>query len=156
MMTDHLVILRPKWLLNILDGSKRVEFRAGRSRRAPYGKVTAGDRLWLKASGGNVWGVAYAQKTSSGGPLHSFELAVLLMDSDVRSTIDDEWAERVMTSRYVTVVRVDRVERLTTTIDVSDIRGTRQDAWQVLDREDANLIWTRYYHALVAAEEAVA
>lgn len=155
-MTDHLVILRPKWLLNILDGSKRVEFRAGRDRRAPHGKVTAGDRLWLKASGGNVWGVAYVETVYTGGPLHSFDLALMMLDSDVRATIDDEWAQKVMTAKYVTAVRVDRVERLTTTIDVSDIRGKRQDAWQVLDPEDANLLWTRYYHAIVADEGAAA
>lgn len=125
-MTDHLVILQSKWLTNLTTGAKTVEFRASNRRIAPYERVTPGDRLWLKASGGPVVAVAYADAVRDSGSLTRDELANIVGD----------------------------VELLPQPIDVSDIRGRRQDAWQVLDTEDANAIFERYVWAIQALEEA--
>lgn len=152
-MTDHLVILQSKWLSNLVSGDKTVEFRASNRRIAPYERVTPGDRLWLKASGGPVVAVAYADAVCDSGPLTRDELANIVGDLEATS-LDATWAARLMTSRYVTCVSTRGVELLPQPIDVSDIRGRRQDAWQVLDTEDANAIFERYVWAIQALEEA--
>lgn len=152
-MTDHIVILHKRWLTNVFNGTKRTEFRAGRDRRAPHaGKVQFGDRLWLKAPGGPLVGIAYAENVYSGGPMSETALALALGDL-AHTTLNNVWFDKVMTARYVTAVDLRTVERLTAPIEVSDIRGRRQDGWQVLDDEDANTIFERYYDNLLMGEE---
>lgn len=155
-MTDHLVILRKKWLNRILDGVKPVEFRAGHDRRAPWGRVAAGDRLWLKESGGPVRGVAYAGVSLCTDGHRAIWAAQAACGVRWATSIDLAWAERLATARYATLVPLERVERLAKPLDASDIRGRRQDAWQVLDGEDAGLLWDRYFDVLTTRDEAVA
>jgi ASC-1-like (ASCH) protein len=56
----HLVILKKPYLNLILSGQKTIELRLTRARRVPGPRATAGDRLFLKASGGPVCAVATA------------------------------------------------------------------------------------------------
>ncbi|MCL6646947.1 MAG: ASCH domain-containing protein [Chloroflexi bacterium] len=59
-MADHLAILAPEPLAEILGGRKTVESRLARDRRPPWGRVAPGDRIWLKRAGGPVMAVARA------------------------------------------------------------------------------------------------
>jgi ASC-1-like (ASCH) protein len=54
----HLVILKRPYLEAILAGRKRVESRFAKARRAPFGRVLAGDKLFLKQSSGAVCATA--------------------------------------------------------------------------------------------------
>ena len=56
-MKYHLAILSPGWIERILDGSKTIESRFTKVRCAPFGKVHAGDVVYLKESGGRVKGM---------------------------------------------------------------------------------------------------
>ena len=56
-MKYHLAILSPGWTELILDGSKTVESRFTKVRCAPFGKVDAGDIVYMKESGGLVKGM---------------------------------------------------------------------------------------------------
>lgn len=53
-MNHHLVILKKPYLDLILSGEKTIESRLTKGKTAAYGRVQAGDRLFLKASGGPV------------------------------------------------------------------------------------------------------
>ena len=55
-MNHHLAILYPVWIELILDGSKTIESRFSKVRCAPFGKVSTGDTVYLKVSGGPVKG----------------------------------------------------------------------------------------------------
>ena len=55
-MQRHLAILAPGWIEPILDGTKTIESRFTKVRCAPYGKVHAGDLVYMKESGGPVKG----------------------------------------------------------------------------------------------------
>jgi len=59
-MTNHLVILKKPYLDAILAGRKTIESRFIKTRHSPFGKVTAGDRLFLKISSGPVCAEATA------------------------------------------------------------------------------------------------
>jgi hypothetical protein len=59
-MNYHLVILKKPYLDLIRSGRKTVELRLTRARRVPGPRAMAGDRLFLKGSGGPVCAVATA------------------------------------------------------------------------------------------------
>ena len=54
----HLVILKKPYLEAILAGTKRIESRFSKTKRAPFGKVSSGDKLFLKESSGLVCAAA--------------------------------------------------------------------------------------------------
>jgi len=53
-MNYHLVILKKPYLDLILTGAKTIESRLTKGKTAAFGRVQAGDTLFLKASGGPV------------------------------------------------------------------------------------------------------
>lgn len=53
----HLAVFVEPYLSFILDGTKTVESRFSITRRAPYGKVSCGDIVLLKKTGGPVCGI---------------------------------------------------------------------------------------------------
>jgi len=57
----HLVILKKPYLDLILDGRKQIELRLTKTRRPSFGRVFAGDRLFLKVSSGPVCAIATAE-----------------------------------------------------------------------------------------------
>jgi ASC-1-like (ASCH) protein len=56
----HLVILKKPYLDLILSGRKMIESRLTKTKTAAFGRVQAGDVLFLKASGGPVCATATA------------------------------------------------------------------------------------------------
>lgn len=57
-MNTHLVILKKAYLDLVLSGEKSIESRLTRAKTAAFGRVQAGDTLFLKASGGPVCATA--------------------------------------------------------------------------------------------------
>lgn len=53
---DHVAIMTPSWKLipKILSGEKSIESRWYQTRRAPWNKVTIGDRVFFKDSGKSI------------------------------------------------------------------------------------------------------
>lgn len=60
MANCHLVILRKPYLDAILQGRKRIESRFTKTRHHGFGRVGAGDKLFLKLSSGPVCATAAA------------------------------------------------------------------------------------------------
>ena len=60
MANYHLVILEKRYVEAILAGRKRIESRFGRTKRGGFGRVSVGDRLFLKEISGPVRAVATA------------------------------------------------------------------------------------------------
>ena len=58
MANYHLVILKKPYLDAILDGHKQIESRFTKTRRPAFGRVLAGDKLFLKVSSGPVCATA--------------------------------------------------------------------------------------------------
>ena len=65
MASSHLVILKKPYLNMILDGRKRIELRLHKTRRPAFGRVWAGDKLFLKVSSGPVCATATAETVKS-------------------------------------------------------------------------------------------
>ena len=60
MANCHLVILKSQYLEAILAGQKQIESRFTKTSCVPFGRVSAGDRLFLKLSSGPVCAAATA------------------------------------------------------------------------------------------------
>jgi ASC-1-like (ASCH) protein len=60
MTNYHLVILKKPYLDAILEGRKKIESRFTRTRHHGFGRVGAGDKLFLKLSSGPVCAMATA------------------------------------------------------------------------------------------------
>ena len=61
-MLLHIAILKNKYLDLILNGGKKLECRLSRIKCPPFHKVTPGDRIHLKESGGLIRGEATVNK----------------------------------------------------------------------------------------------
>ncbi|MEO0512457.1 MAG: ASCH domain-containing protein [Planctomycetota bacterium] len=55
---EHIAILDPLYVALIVDGTKTIEARLLPDRRAPFGRVTAGDTVYLKPTGQAIAAVA--------------------------------------------------------------------------------------------------
>jgi ASC-1-like (ASCH) protein len=61
MKNCHLAILKKPYLDAIIEGRKTIESRLSRTKRPPFGQITAGDKLFLKLASGPVCAVATVQ-----------------------------------------------------------------------------------------------
>lgn len=55
-MAKHLAIFQDWAILDILSGKKQIEGRFSKSRIAPFGKVSPGDRVFMKPPGKPILG----------------------------------------------------------------------------------------------------
>jgi ASC-1-like (ASCH) protein len=137
MVRSHLVILRRAYLNEILAGRKKVESRFTRSRRAPFGRIGVGDRLFLKLSSGPVCARAFAEKVLEFENLSTSRMKQLKRKYNGLILGSEEyWADK-RGSRYGVLVWLDGVRR------IEPVRIDKRDwrAWVVLDdKEDFGLL----------------
>ncbi len=120
----HLGVFVEPYLQAILDGRKTVESRFGRNRHAPFARVSPGDIILLKRSGGPVVGIAVAGRTD----YYALDVETL---SDIRRRFasrlfaedDDFWSARA-DKRFATLIELaDRVGIGTLFVEKRDRRG---------------------------------
>ena len=131
------MILRRPYLDEILAGRKRVESRFTRSRRAPFGCISVGDRLFLKVSSGPVCATASVKKVLEFENLSPGKMKQL--KAKYNSLIlggEDYWADK-RESKYGVLVWLGGIEL------IEPVRIDKRDwrAWVVLDgKEDFGLL----------------
>jgi len=96
MMSSHLVILKKPYLDMILTGRKRIELRLHKTRRPAFGRVRAGDRLFLKVSSGPVCATATAEQVKSFESLTPEKILEIkrLYNHDIGGS-DEYWQDRM-------------------------------------------------------------
>jgi ASC-1-like (ASCH) protein len=65
MANYHLVILKKPYLDMILEGRKWIELRLYKTKHPAFGRVFAGDKLFLKISSGPVSAIAVVEKVKN-------------------------------------------------------------------------------------------
>ena len=126
----HLAILKPGYIRDILAGTKTVESRLTKTMQPPHGKVTAGERLFLKASGGPFMATAVAGRVETFADLTPAEVKRLRKDFGKLIGGDDAYWEMKRNSKYATLIWLDRVEP----IDVGPAyKVAYMKAWYVLN-----------------------
>jgi hypothetical protein len=130
----HLGIFVEPYLSLVLEGRKTIESRFGVQRCAPHGRVSPGDFLLLKASGGPIVGLCQIKET------WFFDLRVTALSS-VRDRFArplcaedaDFWRARSHAT-LATLMRLDNIQ------PISPIAITKRDRRGWVTLRDANLL----------------
>jgi len=127
-MTHHLVILKRPYLEAILAGEKTIELRLTRARRPMCGRVSPGDRLLLKTSGGPVCGLATVEAVEHYEDLTPERIVEIRRRYGDRIGGDDAVWESMMDCRSGLLVWLSNVRR------IEPIRIEKKDsrAWVLL------------------------
>ncbi|AQT67071.1 hypothetical protein STSP2_00211 [Anaerohalosphaera lusitana] len=132
MKTAHLVILKRPYLAAILAGSKTVEFRLTKDRRAPFGCVKSGHTLYLKQSSGPVLATATVAR------VHTEENLTPARIRELKSCYNNEiqgpdtyWAARE-NANYATLIWLKDIKK----IPPRTIQKTDQRPWVVLTEKE--------------------
>ncbi|MCK4999346.1 MAG: hypothetical protein KAS23_07420 [Anaerohalosphaera sp.] len=129
----HLAVLKRGYVGAILAGRKVVELRLMRSRRAPYGRVSTGDEVFIKESCGPVAARAVVGRVVEFEGLTRAKVRRLHAKyNELICGADEYWDERA-DCKYACVIWLEGVEEVERrAIDKSD-----QRAWVVLSDEES-------------------
>ena len=129
----HLAVLKRGYVGAILDGNKVVELRLMRVKRLPFGRVSAGDEVFIKESCGPVVAKAVVGRVVEFEDLTRGKIRRLHAKyNELICGADEYWDERgdCRVACLIWLEEVEAVERRT--IDKSD-----QRAWVVLSDEES-------------------
>lgn len=126
----HVAILKPNYIRDILAGAKTIESRLTRTMQPPHGKVAAGERLFLKASGGPYLAMAVAARVETWLDATPADLGQIERKYRRQIGGDDAYWLAKRDSRFVTLIWLDQVEP----IDVGPAyKVAYMKAWYLLD-----------------------
>ncbi len=100
----HVAILHRRPLSLALSGAKAVEARLLRARVAPFGRVSVGDRVYLKRSGGPYAAVACARRVDQLDGLTPERIEALRARWDHLVRGDEAFWRRAAGARLATLV----------------------------------------------------
>ena len=131
-MNHHLVILKKPYLDAILDGRKQIESRFSRTKRPAFGRVSAGDRLFLKLSSGPVCAIATVAKVKNIENLTPKRILELKQQYNRHILAPDEYWRSKTDSRFGCLVWLRDVR------PIEPVRIQKKDwrAWVVLTEEN--------------------
>ena len=130
-MTYHLAILKKQYMDLILTGEKTVESRFTKTRRAPFGGIKAGDRIFLKLSSGPVVATAFARKVIFKDSLCPYQIEKIKQQYNQYILGSDEFWDSVKKSRYATLVWLEKIE------PIKPLKINKKDwrAWVILTKQ---------------------
>jgi ASC-1-like (ASCH) protein len=137
MANHHLVILKKPYLEEIMGGRKRIESRFTKTRRAYFGQVVPGDRLFLKESSGPVCAVATVAAVKNFNNLTPEQIIELKQQYNHHIGGSDEYWCSKANCRFGSLVWVKNVQ------PIAPVRIRKKDwrAWVVLtERENFGLL----------------
>ena len=131
MAAAHLVILKKRYMDLVLTGKKTIESRLIRTKQAPFGAISKGDRLFFKVSSGPVCARGQVKRVLQFDNLTPERIKEIKAEYNGGVLgADDYWADR-SDCRYCVLVWIESVEAIEPRrIDKKDWR-----AWVVLNEE---------------------
>jgi hypothetical protein len=142
MANYHLVILKKAYLDMILEGRKRIELRLYKSRHPAFGRVFAGDKLFLKVSSGPVCATATVEKVKTFENLTPGRIRDLKQQYNHEIIGGHEHWQSKMDCKYCLLVWLKDVK----TIEPVRIRKKDWRAWVVLtEKKDFGLLKKHCY-----------
>lgn len=129
-MRTHLAILREPYLTLILVLEKTIESRFTKVMALPYGRVSVGDRILLKKSGGLVVGEAYILKVMYFRDLSREKILELAEKYKNELRITPEFLQSKLDSKYITLIWLERVKRFDTPYT---FKKNDQRSWIILE-----------------------
>ncbi len=105
----HVAVLRPRYARLVLSGAKTIESRLAQSRRAPFGAIAAGDRVYFKVSAGPFIARARAAKVMFHEELTPSFVRALKRDHNHAILADPEYWRQKVSARFATLVWLEEV-----------------------------------------------
>ena len=106
----HLAIFDDLSVKKILDGRKTLDLRLSLNRIPPYRRVTVGDKVLIKKSGGQVVGQFKAESVVTYDHLTPAQLDKLHRDFKKEIAMEDYfWAEHAH-ARFATLIYISQVQ----------------------------------------------
>ncbi|MEM0913319.1 MAG: ASCH domain-containing protein [Planctomycetota bacterium] len=136
-MAIHVAILKPEYLRAILDGAKTIESRMTRTRQPPHDVVEAGERVFLKASGGPFGAMARVAKVEAWDNADESVVRDIWRRHHAQIGGSPDYWKSKLDSRHVTLAWLRDVEP----IDVGPTyRMASMRAWYVLEDADTPVL----------------
>jgi len=132
MTNHHLVILKKPYLDAILAGRKTIESRFIKTRHSPFGRIAAGDRLFLKVSSGPVCATAVVAAAEIFENLTPKQIAAIKEKYNRQICGSDEYWHSIADCRFGILAWLKDVRNIKPVyIDKKDWRG-----WVVLTNKE--------------------
>ena len=139
MANYHLAILKRPYLEAILEGPKTIETRFTKTKCAPFGRVSAGDILFLKESGGPVCATAKVQTVENFGNLTIQQIVEIKQRYNHQILGSEEYWQSKSDCGFGVLAWLEDVEQ------IKPVRISKKDwrAWVVLtEKENYGLLKT--------------
>ncbi|MBO6513669.1 MAG: hypothetical protein JJ974_06880 [Phycisphaerales bacterium] len=134
MSTTHLMIVHPRYIAPLLSGTKSLESRLGQDRRAPFGKVSLGDVVYIKPTGQRVIAKAIVHRVEEFEDLNPDDILNLREMYDDRIMGGDQYWESKSSARYATLIEFKKVSMLRDESTVpSELLVANRNAWRIAD-----------------------
>ena len=132
MINYHLVILKKSYLREILEGRKKIELRLTKSRHHGFGRVFAGDKLFIKESSGPVCAIAAVEAVKNYENLTPETILEIKKQYNHQIAGSDEYWQSKMDCKYGFLVWVKDVRT------IEPVRINKKDwrAWVVLSEKE--------------------
>lgn len=129
-MAYHLAILHEPYLSRILRGEKTIESRWLKRRVAPYGRVVAGDMIYLKQASGPIVATAHAAHVWQFDDLTPERADQLLVQFGDRLCLEYDFADHARGQCYAVLIALKDVRELLPSLS---FRQRGRSGWIVLD-----------------------
>lgn len=130
MRRAHLAVVLPRYIESFLAGRKRLEVRLSVSRSLPYGRVSAGDIVYIKERAGPVRCRARVALVETLDNLTPARVRTLERRcARAADAVGAPYWHARRTARYATLVWVDRVQTVRRPMHVPRFHG---GAWRIL------------------------
>lgn len=134
MPKTHLMIVHPRYIAPLLSGAKTLESRLGLDRRAPFGKVSPGDVVFIKPTGKRVVAKAIVHRVDEYEDLTPEDIINLRETYDDRIMGGDQYWEEKSNSKYATLISFTKITMLRDETTVpAELLVPNRNAWRIAD-----------------------
>ncbi|MEL6497222.1 MAG: ASCH domain-containing protein [Planctomycetota bacterium] len=129
----HIAVIKREYVELILAGKKTAELRLTRTRGAPHGRVSPGERLYVKQSSGPIRATALVTDVESHEDLTPRRIRQLARDTAKTVRGKPDFFRERENARYATIMHFDDVEPCSFGPDFAAERAANpRAAWLIL------------------------
>ena len=133
------MIVHPRYIAPLLSGAKTLESRLGQDRRAPFGKVSPGDIVYIKPTGKRVVAKAVVRRVDEFEDLTPEDVKNLRETYDDRIMGGDQYWQSKADSKYATLIGFKSTTLLRDEATVpAELLVANRNAWRIADESSSD------------------
>lgn len=136
----HVAILKPGYIRAILDGTKTIESRLTKTAQPPFRRIKAGERIYIKASGGPFMATAIASKVNFIEAKSPADIDRVYRDYGKQIGGDAAYWQSKRDCRFITLIELSEIEPITIG---PPYKTAYMKAWYVLEEDRDPLLVAR-------------